>query len=102
MYVAFMRFLDNRMAWANYNFQQDTMETVNIAIQLYMSVLDLLGPEPVAIPQLGQKRMCPATYYQLELVDLAEQIYAEDTGVIGGLYLGSDRPIREYGTAADA
>lgn len=81
MYVAFMRFLDNRMAWANYNFQQDTMETVNIAIQLYMSILDLLGPEPVAIPQLEEADV--STYYQLEL-DLAEQIYAEDTdGLVG-------------------
>jgi hypothetical protein len=76
MYVAFMRFLDNRMAWANYNFQQDTMESVNIAIQLYMSILDNLGPEPVAIPALEGSPVM--TYYQLEL-GLEQQIATEDT-----------------------
>ncbi|TDW96986.1 Tc toxin subunit A-related protein [Dinghuibacter silviterrae] len=65
MYTAFMKYLDNLIAWANFNYQQYTMESVNIAIQLYMLALECLGTEPEAIPPLVETPVC--SYYQLEL-----------------------------------
>jgi hypothetical protein len=81
MYVTFMRYLDNRMAWANYNFQQATMESVNIAIQIYMSILDNLGSEPEAIPALEGADVM--NYYQMEFY-MADQMAAEDTSTLTG------------------
>jgi Tc toxin complex TcA C-terminal TcB-binding domain/Neuraminidase-like domain len=63
MYTAFMKYLDNLIAWANYNYTQYTMETVNIAIQLYMLAQEMLGPEPQAIPPL--EKTPKYNYYQL-------------------------------------
>ena len=65
MYTTFMKYLDNLIAWANFNYQQYTMESVNIAIQLFMTALECLGTKPVSIPPVVQ----PATlnYYQMEI-----------------------------------
>ena len=65
MYATFMRWMDNRIAWADHNYTQYTMESVNIAIQLYMSVLEALGPKPQAIPPITKLPVC--NYYQVEL-----------------------------------
>jgi hypothetical protein len=65
MYTTFMKYLDNLIAWANFNYQQYTMETVNIAIQLFMTALECLGPEPVSIPPAVQTPT--QNYYQMEL-----------------------------------
>ncbi|HTI12835.1 MAG TPA: neuraminidase-like domain-containing protein [Puia sp.] len=65
MYTTFMKWMDNRLAWADYNYTQYTMESVNIAIQLYMSVLEALGPKPQAIPPVAEVPVC--NYYQVEL-----------------------------------
>jgi len=65
MYTTFMKYLDNLIAWANYNYTQYTMESVNIAIQLFMTALECLGPEPEAIPPVAETPVC--SYYQLEL-----------------------------------
>jgi len=65
MITTFMRWMDNRIAWADQNYTQYTMESVNIAIQLYMSVLEALGPKPQAIPPVSKVPVC--NYYQVEL-----------------------------------
>jgi Tc toxin complex TcA C-terminal TcB-binding domain/Neuraminidase-like domain/Putative peptidoglycan binding domain len=65
MYTTFMKYLDNLIAWANYNYQQYTMETVNIAIQLFMTALESLGTQPESIPPIDGAAVC--NYYQLEL-----------------------------------
>ncbi len=65
MYTTFMKYLDNLIAWANFNYQQYTMESVNIAIQLYMLALECLGTKPEAISPLVGTPVC--NYYQLEL-----------------------------------
>ena len=65
MYTTFMKYLDNLIAWANYNYQQYTMETVNIAIQLFMTALECLGTQPVSIPPITETP--PLNYYQMEL-----------------------------------
>lgn len=65
MYTAFMKYLDNLIAWANYNYQQYTMESVNIAIQLFMTALESLGTQPVSIPPVVETPTL--NYYQMEL-----------------------------------
>jgi Tc toxin complex TcA C-terminal TcB-binding domain len=64
MYTTYMKYLDNLIAWANYNYTQYTMESVNIAIQLFMLAQETLGPKPEAIPDLDQAP--PSNYSQLE------------------------------------
>lgn len=51
-----MKYLDNLIAWADELFTQDTMESVNEAIQLYILAAEVLGPRnaeasDVTIPQ---------------------------------------------------
>jgi len=65
MYATFMKYLDNLIAWANYNYQQYTMESVNIAIQLFMTALECLGTKPVSIPPVVATPTL--NYYQMEL-----------------------------------
>jgi len=65
MYTTFMKYLDNLIAWANYNYQQYTMESVNIAIQLFMTALESLGTQPVSIPPAVATPTL--NYYQMEL-----------------------------------
>lgn len=43
---AFMKYLDNLIAWADSLFRQNTTETINQANQLYLLAADLLGPKP--------------------------------------------------------
>jgi hypothetical protein len=64
MYATFMKYLDNLIAWANFNYAQYTMESVNFAIQLFMLALEMLGTEPQAIPPVVEEPIC--TYNQLE------------------------------------
>ena len=79
MYSTFMKYLDNLIAWANFNYQQYTMESVNIAIQLFMLALELLGTKPEAIPPVAEPAIC--TYNQLES-NLDEQIAAAGEGYL--------------------
>ena len=65
MYTTFMKYLNNLIAWANYNYQQYTMESVNIAIQLFMTALECLGTKPVSIPPVVATPTL--NYYQMEL-----------------------------------
>jgi hypothetical protein len=79
MYSTFMKYLDNLIAWANFNYQQYTMESVNIAIQLFMLALELLGTEPQAIPPVVEEPIC--TYNQLES-NLDGQIAVDGEGYL--------------------
>ncbi|MGB4069894.1 MAG: neuraminidase-like domain-containing protein [Nitrospira sp.] len=45
-----MKYLDNLIAWGDSLFRQDTIESINEAIQLYVLALDLLGERPDALP----------------------------------------------------
>lgn len=45
-----MKYLDHLIAWADNLFQQDTMETVMEAEQLYVLADQILGPKPLIIP----------------------------------------------------
>jgi Tc toxin complex TcA C-terminal TcB-binding domain/Neuraminidase-like domain/Salmonella virulence plasmid 28.1kDa A protein len=48
--TAVMKYLDHLIAWGDNLFQQDTMETVMEAEQLYVLAKQILGPRPLVIP----------------------------------------------------
>ena len=45
-----MKYLDNLIAWGDYLFRQDSMESINEATQLYVLAAEILGPRPRKIP----------------------------------------------------
>ncbi len=45
-----MKYLDNLIAWGDYLFRQDSMESINEATQLYILAAEILGPRPRKIP----------------------------------------------------
>jgi hypothetical protein len=59
-----MRYLDNLIAWGDSLFQQDTIESINEATQLYVLAANLLGQRPQRIPQTGA--VAAKTYAQLK------------------------------------
>ncbi|MFE5616103.1 hypothetical protein [Streptomyces sp. NPDC056524] len=62
-YAVVMKYLDNLVAWGDSLFQQDTIESLNEATQLYVLAADLLGPRPQEVPRAGEVR--PRTFAQL-------------------------------------
>src|SRR5262249_23170849 len=63
-YCVVMKYLDNLIAWGDDLFQQDTVESINEATQLYVSAANILGERPQQIPPLGLVR--PKTFAQLK------------------------------------
>jgi hypothetical protein len=45
-----MNYLDNLIAWGDYLFRQDSMESINEATQLYILAAEILGPRPKRVP----------------------------------------------------
>jgi Tc toxin complex TcA C-terminal TcB-binding domain/Neuraminidase-like domain len=45
-----IKYLDNLIAWGDYLFRQDSMESINEATQLYIMGAEILGPRPKTIP----------------------------------------------------
>ena len=50
----FMKYLNNLIAWGDQLFQQDTIESINEAEQLYVLAANLLGPRPQRLPSRGK------------------------------------------------
>jgi hypothetical protein len=48
-----MAYLDNKIAWGDNLFAQNTRESINEATQHYVMAKELLGPRPIQIPQQG-------------------------------------------------
>jgi hypothetical protein len=46
-----MNYLDNLIAWGDFLFRQDTMESINEATQLYVAAAEILGERPKKVPQ---------------------------------------------------
>ncbi|HZM75063.1 MAG TPA: hypothetical protein VFC19_05015 [Candidatus Limnocylindrales bacterium] len=69
MFKAVFAYLDNLIDWGDYLFRQDTGETVNEALQIYVLAAYILGPRAQAIPRKGSVR--PQTYATLK-ADLKE------------------------------
>jgi hypothetical protein len=49
-----MKYIDNLLAWGDYLFRQDTIESINQATQLYVLSGHILGPRPLMIPKRGK------------------------------------------------
>lgn len=58
-----MKYLNNLIAWGDFLFRQDTIESMNEATQVYVLAAELLGPKPQAVPSRGKRRSM--TYAQL-------------------------------------
>ncbi|MBF8277154.1 MAG: hypothetical protein HW390_2227 [Candidatus Brocadiaceae bacterium] len=58
-----MKYIDNLLAWGDYLFRQDTIETINQATQLYVLAGHILGQKPRMIPKRGKTK--PQTYLGL-------------------------------------
>lgn len=65
MKTVVMKYIDNLIAWGDYLFRQDTIETLNQATQLYVLAGHILGPRPEFIPKRG--KIQPKSY--MDLVD---------------------------------
>lgn len=63
-YCVVMKYLDNLIAWGDFLFQQDTVESINEATQRYVLAANLLGPRPQQIPAMGSVK--PKTFAQLK------------------------------------
>jgi hypothetical protein len=63
-YYVVMKYLDNLIAWGDSLFQQDTIESINEATQLYVLASNLLGQRPQRVPQPGAVR--PKTFAELK------------------------------------
>lgn len=63
-YSVVMKYLDNLIAWGDNLFQQDTVESINEATQLYVLAANILGERPQQIPPLGKVK--PKTFAQLK------------------------------------
>jgi len=69
MYKTVMAYLDNLIAWGDSRFLQDTGESIDEALMLYVLAANILGPRPQAVPKKGSVR--PQTYANLRK-DLAQ------------------------------
>ena len=49
-----MKYLENLIAWGDYLFRQDSMESINEATQLYIMAAEILGPKPEEGPAPGE------------------------------------------------
>lgn len=67
-YNVVMKYLDNLVAWGDQLFQQDTLESINEATQLYVLAANILGERPQEVPPLGQVK--PKTFAQLRKAGL--------------------------------
>jgi hypothetical protein len=65
-----MKYLDNLIAWGDSLFQQDTVETINEATQIYILAANICGRKPQRIPRTGTVR--PKTYAELREKSLDE------------------------------
>jgi hypothetical protein len=95
-YNVVMKYLDNLIAWGDFLFQQDTLESINEATQRYVLAANVLGERPQRVPPRGMTRV--RTFAQLKseglgpignaLVDLEGQfpfnLSAPDSGVSNG------------------
>lgn len=63
MYKTVMAYLDNLVSWGDSLFRQDTGESIDEALMLYVLAANILGPRPQAVPKKGSVR--PQTYVNL-------------------------------------
>lgn len=90
MFKTVMAYLDNLIAWGDSLFRDDSRESINEAMQLYVLAANLLGERPQAVPKKGEIR--PQTYANLKrdlaafgtVLRDAEDILAHDSSPLPG------------------
>ncbi len=75
MYKTVMAYLDNLIAWGDTLFREDTGESINEAMQLYVIAANLLGPRPQVVPK--KRSLSPQTYASLRQSWGAAQVGVE-------------------------
>src|SRR5258708_23002935 len=65
-YCVVMKYLDNLISWGDHLFQQDTVESINEATQLYVLAANILGERPQRIPPLVKGKATPSAQLQKE------------------------------------
>ncbi|MEO8109737.1 MAG: neuraminidase-like domain-containing protein [Ginsengibacter sp.] len=63
MKTVVQKYLDNIIGWGDYLFQQDTMESINEATQLYILASEILGARPVTI---NREETAPRNYLDVQ------------------------------------
>jgi len=59
-----IKYVENLIAWGDSLFRQDTMESVNEALQIYVIANHILGPRPEFVPKRGEIKA--ESYYSLK------------------------------------
>lgn len=86
-----MKYIDNLIAWGDQQFRQFTMESVNLATQLYVLAAEILGPRPRKVPPPAKP--APETFNEIEnkldafsnaMVELENFVPAVSAGGGGG------------------
>lgn len=80
MYDVVMRYLDNLIAWGDHLYQQDTLESINEATQLYVLASAILGDKPQQIPQRGTVRTRSFAQMKAEGLDATGNLLVELEG----------------------
>jgi len=70
MFKTVMAYLDNLISWGDSLFQQDTGESIDEALMLYVLAANILGPRPQLVPKKSSVR--PQTYSNLQKSHLDE------------------------------
>lgn len=105
MFKSVFAYLDNLIAWGDSLFRQDTRESINEALQIYVIAANVLGPRPQAVPRKGTTG--PRTYEALRgkwrelgsvLVDIESDIPFDLTPLpAGGASAEGARTLRSLG-----
>ncbi|MDY7791695.1 neuraminidase-like domain-containing protein [Burkholderia ubonensis] len=79
-----MNYLDNLIAWGDYLFHQDSMESINEAAQLYILAAEILGPRPKRVPPKDKPPV--ETFNELEhLIDAVPNALVEIENLVPAL-----------------
>src|SRR5690554_2431323 len=82
-----MRYLDILIGWGDLLFTQDTTESVNLAIQMYVLAADLLGPKSAIVPD-------PSPHEGESVKDILRY----GTGIMGEAYMSYEDTILSTST----
>ncbi len=66
---AFMKYLDNLIAWGDTLFRQDSFESINLATQLYILASELLGAPPPEVESLAEPQRLSFNELKVQNVD---------------------------------
>ena len=84
-----MKYLDNLIAWADSLFRQDTIESINEAVQLYILAGKILGPRFKQLPEQKPKTLCYADIEKLKPDEFSNVLVAIENEISEAPQIGS-------------